>query len=116
MFIESYQAFFVFSDQQQSCIDQQYQQFADFWKPVCTLDPDSQWPKWFSTYRIGGGVLLLRHDRPLPRWLHMANTINGRYQTLTCRKSAESLFALLKQWCTFVLIDEHSYVKCLDQR
>lgn len=83
---------------------------------MCTLDPDSQWPKWFSTYRIGGGVLLLRHDKPLPRLLHMANTVNGRYQTMTCRKAAESLFALLKQWCTFVLIDEHSYVKCLDRR
>ncbi|XP_050434218.1 uncharacterized protein LOC126841666 isoform X2 [Adelges cooleyi] len=103
------------NDQQQNYTDHQHQQYADFWKPVCTLDPDAQWPRWFSTYRIGGGVLLLRHDRPLPRWLHVANTVNGRYQTLTCRKAAESLFAMLKQWCTFVLIDDHSYVKCLNR-
>ncbi|XP_050530001.1 KICSTOR complex protein SZT2-like isoform X2 [Daktulosphaira vitifoliae] len=103
------------NDQQQNFTDLQHQQYADFWRPVCTLDPDVQWPRWFSTYRIGGGVLLLRHDRPLPRWLHIANSANGRYQTLTCRKAAESLFAMLKQWCTFVLIDDHSYVKCLNK-
>ncbi|VVC33882.1 Hypothetical protein CINCED_3A021397 [Cinara cedri] len=103
--------------QQKNYIDQQHQQFVDFWKPVCTLDPESQWPKWFSTYRIGGGVLLLRHDRPLPRWLHMPNIENEPYtiMTVTCRKAAKSLFALLKHWCTFVLIDDHSYVKCLNK-
>jgi len=105
-----------FSDQQQSYTDQQHQRFVDFWKPVCTLDPDTQWPKWFSTYRIGGGVLLLRHDRPLPQWFHKENMDIDSYQTLTCNKSSVALYTLLKQWCTFVLIDEHSYVKCLDQR
>uniref|UniRef100_A0A2S2NRV9 Protein SZT2 n=1 Tax=Schizaphis graminum TaxID=13262 RepID=A0A2S2NRV9_SCHGA len=106
---------FKTDDQQQSYTDQQHQRFVDFWKPVCTLDPDTQWPKWFSTYRIGGGVLLLRHDRPLPQWFYKENMDIDNYQTLTCNKSSVALYTLLKQWCTFVLIDEHSYVKCLDQ-
>lgn len=103
-----------FSDQQG--YDQQHRQFAEFWKPVCTLDPETQWPKWFSTYRVGGGVIILKHDRPLPAWLHVANPINNRYQTLSCREASDALFALLKQWCSFILIDDHSYVKCLDER
>lgn len=103
-----------FSDQQG--YDLQHQQFVDFWRPVCTLDPDSQWPKWFSTYRIGDGILVLKHDRPLPTWLHMSNPINNRYQTLSSREAFDALFDLLKQWCSFILIDDHSYVKCLDER
>lgn len=64
---------------------------------------------------MGGGVLLLRHDPLLPQWLHMTNSSDDDFQTVTCRKASEAMFALMKQWCTFVLIDNHSYVKCLDK-
>lgn len=83
-------------------------QFAQFWKPICLLEP-SVWKKWLHTHRIG---LVLQHDRPLPRHLHSANS-SGRFQVIQCRQAAAALYSLLKDWSTFVLIENHSYVKLI---
>ncbi|PSN35432.1 Protein SZT2 [Blattella germanica] len=91
-----------------SASDMTCPQFAQFWKPVCLLEP-SVWKKWLHTHRIG---LVLQHDRPLPRHLHLANS-SGRFQVIQCRQAAAALYSLLKDWSTFVLIENHSYVKLI---
>lgn len=81
-------------------------QFANFWKPISSLDPDA-WHKWLHTYRIG---LILRHDYPLPKNLHLTNP-SGRFQTIQCRQAATALQAMLRDLTTFVLVDNKSFVK-----
>ncbi|XP_052124949.1 KICSTOR complex protein SZT2 isoform X2 [Frankliniella occidentalis] len=91
----------VLASSESSC-----QQFATFWRPLTMLDP-AMWQRWLHTHNL---VLLLRHDIPLPQYLHLPNN-SGRYQVVQCRHAALSLYALLKDWSSFVLIDNHSYVK-----
>ncbi|XP_063220375.1 KICSTOR complex protein SZT2-like isoform X2 [Bacillus rossius redtenbacheri] len=81
-------------------------QFAQFWRPVCMLD-STLWQKWFHVHKM---ALLLSHDHPLPKHLHLANS-SGRFQVVQCRQAAAALYARLKDWSTFVLIENHSYVK-----
>ncbi|KAJ9595166.1 hypothetical protein L9F63_013524, partial [Diploptera punctata] len=77
-------------------------------QPICLLEP-SVWKKWLHTHRVG---LVLQHDRPLPRHLHLANS-SGRFQVIQCRQAAAALYSLLKDWSSFVLIENHSYVKLI---
>ncbi|KDR22159.1 hypothetical protein L798_02722 [Zootermopsis nevadensis] len=91
-----------------SASDMTCPQFAQFWKSICLLEP-SVWKKWLHTHRIG---LVLQHDRPLPRYLHLAYS-SGRFQVVQCRQAAAALYSLLKDWSTFVLIENHSYVKLI---
>lgn len=79
--------------------------FGQIWKPVVLLDP-SQWARWMHSQRI---ALILSHDRPLPRHLHLANQ-SGRFQSVQCRQAAAVLYAMLKNWATFVLVEYHTYV------
>ncbi|KAK6637310.1 hypothetical protein RUM44_007725 [Polyplax serrata] len=81
-------------------------QFIAFWKPISLLDPDA-WHKWLHTYRIG---LILRHDYPFPRNLHLTNS-SGRFQTIHCRQAATALQAMLRNITTFVLVDNKCFVK-----
>ncbi|XP_069157334.1 KICSTOR complex protein SZT2 isoform X2 [Procambarus clarkii] len=84
----------------------QFPQFTTFWKPVCMLDTNI-WQKWMHTHRIG---ILLEHDHPLPKNLHITNT-SGRYGIVHCRQAESALTALLAEWCDFILIENDSYVK-----
>ena len=81
-------------------------QFVAFWKPISLLNPDA-WHKWLHTYRIG---LILRHDYPLPKNLHLTNS-SGRFQAIHCRQAATALQSMLRDITTFVLIDNKSFVK-----
>ncbi|XP_059469171.1 KICSTOR complex protein SZT2-like [Neocloeon triangulifer] len=85
-----------------------YPQFANYWKPICLLDA-AVWQKWLHAHRLG---LLLQHDFPLPRYLHQANQ-SGRFQQVQCRQAAAVLFSTLKAWSSFVLIENHTYVKLI---
>ncbi|XP_046747125.1 KICSTOR complex protein SZT2-like [Diprion similis] len=80
--------------------------FGQIWRPVVLLDP-SQWSRWMHSQRI---ALVLSHDRPLPRHLHLANQ-SGRFQSVQCRQAAAVLYAMLKNWATFVLVEYHTYVQ-----
>ncbi|XP_048511777.1 KICSTOR complex protein SZT2-like isoform X2 [Athalia rosae] len=80
--------------------------FGQIWRPVVLLDP-SQWARWMHSQRV---ALLLSHDRPLPRHLHLANQ-SGRFQSVQCRQAAAVLYAMLKNWATFVLVENHTYVQ-----
>ncbi|XP_072752702.1 KICSTOR complex protein SZT2 [Anoplolepis gracilipes] len=81
-------------------------QFGQIWQPVVSLDP-LQWARWMHTQRI---TLILAYDRPLPRHLHQANQ-SGRYQCVQSRQAAAVLYAMLKNWATFVLVENHTYVQ-----
>ncbi|XP_066587997.1 KICSTOR complex protein SZT2-like [Prorops nasuta] len=81
-------------------------QFGQIWQPVVSLDP-LQWSRWMHAQRV---TLVLSHDRPLPRHLHQANQ-SGRFQCVQSRQAAAVLYAMLKTWATFVLVENHTYVQ-----
>uniref|UniRef100_A0A0C9R6N5 Szt2 protein n=1 Tax=Fopius arisanus TaxID=64838 RepID=A0A0C9R6N5_9HYME len=81
-------------------------QFGKIWKPVASLD-SNQWARWMHSQRV---TLILTHDRPLPKYLHQANQ-SGRFQCIQCRQGAAVLYAMLKNWATFVLVENHTYVQ-----
>ncbi|XP_063994970.1 KICSTOR complex protein SZT2-like [Diachasmimorpha longicaudata] len=81
-------------------------QFGKIWKPVASLD-SNQWARWMHSQRV---TLVLTHDRPLPKYLHQANQ-SGRFQCIQCRQGAAVLYAMLKNWATFVLVENHTYVQ-----
>ncbi|XP_076659931.1 KICSTOR complex protein SZT2 isoform X2 [Halictus rubicundus] len=81
-------------------------QFGQIWQPVVSLNP-IQWARWMHTQRV---TLILSHDRPLPKHLHQANQ-SGRFQCVQSRQAAAVLYAMLKNWATFVLVENHTYVQ-----
>nr|XP_033323084.1 KICSTOR complex protein SZT2-like isoform X4 [Megalopta genalis] len=81
-------------------------QFGQIWQPVVSLNP-LQWARWMHTQRV---TLILSHDRPLPKHLHQANQ-SGRFQCVQSRQAAAVLYAMLKNWATFVLVENHTYVQ-----
>ncbi|XP_049806805.1 KICSTOR complex protein SZT2-like [Schistocerca nitens] len=83
-------------------------QFWQYWRQIVLMDPNS-WQKWLYTRTVS---LILQHDHPLPKHLHLANT-SGRFQVIQCRQAAAALYALLKDWSTFVLIENQAYVKLI---
>ncbi|XP_022251312.1 KICSTOR complex protein SZT2-like, partial [Limulus polyphemus] len=83
-------------------------QFASFWRPICMLDINV-WQKWMHTHRIG---LVLQHDEPLPKNVHLPNS-SGRYGQVQSRQALTLVDALLRDHSSFVLIENHSYIKFL---
>jgi hypothetical protein len=51
-------------------------------------------------------------DLPLPRYLHVPNS-SGRFNILQCRQALASLALLLGSWATFILAENHSYIKLI---
>ncbi len=68
------------------------------------------------THRIG---MILQHDETLGKHLHIPNS-SGRFHTITSRQGLANLNTTLMEWSTFVLMENHSYVKliqrCVTQR
>ncbi|XP_033214181.1 KICSTOR complex protein SZT2-like isoform X2 [Belonocnema kinseyi] len=81
-------------------------QFGQIWQPVVSLEPQ-QWARWMHCQRV---TLVLCHDKPLPKHLHQANQ-SGRFQSVQYRQAAAALYGMLKNWATFVLVDNHTYVQ-----
>lgn len=79
---------------------------ANYWKSLCTIDINN-WSKWLHVHKI---PLILKQDDPLPTNLFHP-TVTGRYSTIQCRVAASKLFAMLRSWSTFVLLENHSYIK-----
>ncbi|XP_013407252.1 KICSTOR complex protein SZT2 isoform X2 [Lingula anatina] len=95
---------------QQSSKDTALSQFASFWKPIMMLDINI-WQKWMHTHRIG---IILEHDMPLPKHLHIPNS-NSRFNTVMCRQALTSMNELLKDWSSFILMENHSYIKLIGE-
>ena len=88
------------------------QQFSSYWRQICLLNINglAVWQKWMHTHRIN---LILEHDMPLSKHLHVPNA-NGRYVNVQCRQAMASLSELLKNFSSFVMLENHSYVKFID--
>ncbi|GFS07662.1 protein SZT2 [Elysia marginata] len=82
--------------------------FASFWKDVIQLKT-STWQKWLHSHRIG---LVLEHDRQFPKYFQVPNA-SSRFTSIQCRQAVTSLSLLLREWSTFVLAENHSYIKFL---
>ncbi|ESO95892.1 hypothetical protein LOTGIDRAFT_144381, partial [Lottia gigantea] len=85
--------------------------FASFWRPIVMLDTNI-WQKWMHCHRIG---LVLEHDMPLPKYLHIPNS-SGRFHPIGCMQALTSLNSALREWCTFVLKENMSYIKFQDDK
>lgn len=81
-------------------------QFASYWRHVVCMDTRT-WSKWFHCHRIS---MLPEHDRPITKDLFIP-TSTGHYPPLHCRASMSAFNHLLKEWCSFILLENHSYVK-----
>lgn len=49
--------------------------FLAVWQPITQIE-NNNWRKWFHTHKF---TLLLKHDHPLPKHIHTANS-SGRFQ------------------------------------
>ena len=54
--------------------------------------------------------VILRADQVLPKYLHIPN-VNGKYMHVQCRQALASLSVLLKDYSSFVMLENHSYIK-----
>uniref|UniRef100_A0A914X515 SZT2 n=1 Tax=Plectus sambesii TaxID=2011161 RepID=A0A914X515_9BILA len=88
-------------------LEHQSPEFCEFWRPVCTLDM-SIWQKWLHTHSIR---LLLTHDVPLSSHLHSVSSQTNRFGQVQCRQAAAVLHDALKDWASFTMMDNHSYIK-----
>nr|XP_022914806.1 KICSTOR complex protein SZT2-like isoform X1 [Onthophagus taurus] len=84
--------------------------FTSIWQPICQIET-SNWRKWFHVHKIS---LILKHDSPLSKYVHLMNP-SGRYEIVQCRLAATSLYEFLSKWSSFVLIDNHTYLKLIER-
>jgi len=83
-----------------------FHNLSHYWKKICLLDINV-WHKWMHTHRIN---LILEHDLPLPSNLHFPAD-NRRYYHVQCLKAMAALSSLLRDYSSFVLLENHSYIK-----
>ena len=87
-----------------------HMKFSQYWKPICMLDVNMCQKSSLHTLQIN---ILLRHDTPLPEFLYQPNT-SGRYDNIQCNQAMSVLSVMLKEWCSFVLLENHSYIKLIE--
>ena len=84
--------------------------FAQPWRQICMLDMTMCQKSSLHTVQIN---LLLQHDQPLPEHLYHPNN-SGRYDNVQSNQALSALNVTLKEWSTFVLLENHSYVKLIE--
>ncbi|XP_030748432.1 LOW QUALITY PROTEIN: KICSTOR complex protein SZT2-like [Sitophilus oryzae] len=82
--------------------------FINIWQDISQMETN-HWRKWFHTYRIS---LVLTHDNPLPSTLYMSSS-SQRYQVVQCREAVTALYGMLSKWASFMLIENHTYLKLI---
>ncbi|GJQ67112.1 hypothetical protein Trydic_g21981 [Trypoxylus dichotomus] len=88
--------------------DKSCPKFSAIWQPVCQIETNN-WRKWFHVHKIS---CILKHDSPLLKNIHLVNS-SGRYESIQCRQAVNVLYEFLSKWCSFVLIDNHTYLKLI---
>lgn len=83
--------------------------FAKYWKSLLSLDT-TEWQRWMHFHKIG---LVLEHDVPLPDNLYVAMA-NNRSSAIQCQVALRSLSSVCRNWSSFVLLENHSYVKFIN--
>ena len=84
--------------------------FAQYWKPICMLDVNTCQKSSLHTLQVN---ILLKHDTPLPEFLYQRNP-TGRYDNIQCNQAMSVLNVMLKEWSSFVLLENHSYIKLIE--
>lgn len=96
-----------------SCLDRKKKESAlvNFWLHLCTIDTNL-WYRWFHTDKV---ILILDQDTYLPRNL-LSPSANNRFASVQCRIAASKLFNYLKEWCSFVLLENQSFIRFLPSK
>lgn len=89
-----------------------FSQFGSIWRPACLLN-NNLWQKWFHTDRLG---IIFKHDEPLNLFPHSLSATSIQSTGMQCRQAANTLYSFLKSYCSFVLIENHSYIKFLSPK
>ncbi|KAF6775398.1 hypothetical protein AHF37_04485 [Paragonimus kellicotti] len=84
-------------------------QFSHYWRLFLELNPLECY-RWMSVHNLYG---ILEHDSQLPFNLHLPTEGTSYTVSLTCRQSLDRLHALLANWCSFVLLENSTYVRFL---
>ncbi|VEL09974.1 unnamed protein product [Protopolystoma xenopodis] len=83
--------------------------FIDAWRFLFDLDT-AQCYRWLHIKTI---FAILEHDSPLPANLHIPLDGKQYTATLLCRQALSQVHSFLSTWCSFVLLENHTYV-CLN--
>ena len=67
--------------------------------------------KWLHVQSLS---LLLEHDVPLGRHLNVPSP-SSKYQQVTCRQALLTVTDMLNHYCSFILLENHTYVKLVAQ-
>ncbi|KAL3318360.1 KICSTOR complex protein szt2 [Cichlidogyrus casuarinus] len=81
--------------------------FVDYWQVLLNLDP-KQCFRWMHTHTM---YLVLTYDAPLPSNLYVPAEGKRFTVNITCRQALLSLHNLLTSWASFVLMENHTYVR-----
>lgn len=83
--------------------------FAGYWSSLLALDIANCY-RWMHTDTI---YILLEHDSPLPVNLFIPVQFKGVRGTssITCRQSLSRIHSILCKWCSFVLLENHTYIR-----
>lgn len=92
------------------CNNEAHLKFSQYWKPICMLDVSMCQKSSLHTLQVN---VLLKHDTPLPEFLYMPNAIR-RYDNIQCNQAMVVLNVMLKEWSSFVLLENHSYIKLIE--
>ena len=82
-----------------------FTQFGAVWKPACLLN-NNLWQKWFHADRVG---IIFQHDE----FINLFSERNKKSSGVQCRLASNTLFTFLKNISSFVLIENHSYIRFL---
>lgn len=90
-------------------VNDAHSKFSNYWRQICLLDMNTYQRSSLHTFQVN---FLLRHDTPLPEYLYQPNS-TGRYDNIQCNQAMSVLNVMLKEWCSFVLLENHSYIKLI---
>ncbi|KER25569.1 hypothetical protein T265_07027 [Opisthorchis viverrini] len=84
-------------------------EFLHYWRMFIELDLLECY-RWMNVHSIYG---ILEYDSQLPTNLHLPSDSNRYTVSITCRQSLDLLYESLTDWCSFVLLENNTYVKFL---
>ncbi|CUT98773.1 protein SZT2 [Echinococcus multilocularis] len=81
--------------------------FVYYWGRLLTLDIANCY-RWMHSKTL---YVVLEHDSPLPTNLFIPVPTRRVTDLLTCRQSLARIHSMLSDWCTFVLLENHTYIR-----
>ncbi|CAL8090378.1 unnamed protein product [Calicophoron daubneyi] len=83
--------------------------FINYWRFFIGIDLMGCY-RWMWVHSLHG---VLEHDSPLPRDIHLPPDGSRYTVSVTCRQALDRLHAHLVRWCSFVLVENNTYVRLL---